>query len=131
MPRPVLPSGLALPRRGLFFLGLTGPAAAQPAGPGQRAAILDRLRFAAGVLCPSCDNDIEAEGINRPMRRVILAGSALDAAEAVIDLAEGRYRAALPSLRRARTALESLDESAAAQAIRRAIRIIEAMRTGA
>ncbi|MBS7791247.1 hypothetical protein KTR66_14685 [Roseococcus sp. SDR] len=107
---------------------MTMPAlAATPTAP------LEQLRFARDVLCPRCDNDIEAEGVNRPRRRAMLAQGALAEAEqgleAAISQGETAWRAVRPALRQARSALDAMDEPAAHRASRRAVRILEGVRT--
>jgi hypothetical protein len=112
-----------------LFAGLAAPAASQSS----RLNLPDRLRFARDVLCLRCGNDIEAEGVNRPMRRVLAALAVLDdverALEATIARGEWADRGVRPALRQARLALEAVDEATAQRALRRAVRIVEAMRT--
>jgi hypothetical protein len=89
------------------------------------------LRFALAVLCPRCSNDVEAEGVNRAMRRAILAGPALEAARDAVEVAgqAGGRRAAAAGrpIGRALQALESVDEQAAARQARRALRMLESL----
>ena len=91
----------------------------------------ERLRFALAVLCPRCVDDIEASGINHPMRRTLVARGALEAArdglEALQRRGDARRAAALRPVGRALEALEGLDEGVAAQQARRALRMIEAL----
>lgn len=102
--------------------------------PAWAATPMEQLRLARDVLCPRCDNDIEAEGVNRPVRRVMLALGALSEAERGLDaaIAQGAtaWRAARPALRQARSALDAMDEPAAHRALGRAVRILEGMRAG-
>jgi hypothetical protein len=103
--------------------------------PGRAAATVpvveERLRFALAVLCPRCVDDIEASGINHPMRRTLVARSALetvrDGLEAARRHGDTRRAAALRPVMRALVALESLDEAEAAWQARRALRMIESL----
>lgn len=133
MLRPVRPpSGLgAAARTVLIVLGLAllpNPASAG-ASPVVRAG--EQLRFALAVLCPRCANEMETTGVNRPMRRAIVAGTALEVArEALLVAVEAGSRrpaAALRPVGRALQALESLDEDAAARQARRALRMLESL----
>jgi hypothetical protein len=107
----------------LLAVLLAGPAIAQPADM-RRARIVDALDSARSFLCDDCENDIEAEGVNRPMRRVVLASAALANAEALmqeaLDEGRGGYGPAMVQLLSALTSLESLDEAAALAALRAA-----------
>jgi hypothetical protein len=103
-------------------------AAAQPAEREGLAAIAQALREATVFLCADCANDIEAEGVNRPMRRVVLAGGGVDRAS---DLARAAAAhgvplavAAMPAIEAARTALDELDEAGALAAIQRALLLL-------
>ncbi len=134
------PAGAARMRRGVLLAMLVAGAATTPLGPAPAsaetrelaAAIEDRLRFALAVLCPRCDNDIEAEGVNRPMRRAMVAGNALadarEGLEEAVRQGDPRHGAALAPVRRALQALESVDEDGAAREARRALRMVEALR---
>jgi len=116
-------------RRAFFLACLALPASAQAPAP----AMLAPPRFARDVLCPRCDNDIKAEGVNRAMRRVFAARGALEEAERALEAAlaqgESPYRAVRPAHRRVRAALEAVAEETAQQALRRAVRIVETIRT--
>ncbi len=107
------------------------PVAARPAASAPVARAEERLRFALAVLCPRCAGDIAAEGVNRPMRRAIIAGAALSAAhDALRDAVEAghaRHAAVLRPVGRAIQALQDLDEEAAARQARRALRMMEAL----
>ncbi len=89
------------------------------------------LRFALAVLCARCANDVEAEGVNRPMRRAIVAGPALEAARDAVEIAmqSGNHRPAAAGrpIARALQALESVDEAMAARQARRALRMLESL----
>lgn len=117
-------------RRALLGLLLASPAGAAP-DPGWRATMRDDLLRAAAFLCADCNNDIETEGVNRPMRRALLAAGTLtrvrDALEVATARGEARYAAVLGPVRRALLALEEMDERAALQAIRRATRILDSV----
>jgi hypothetical protein len=110
----------------LAWAGLA-PAVARQVAP-VSAAITEELRLAASFLCAHCRNDIEAEGVNRPMRRVMLAGPHVARAEdlALQAAAAGRGNSGtlLAVLRRARQALDELDEAAALRAIAAARRAL-------
>jgi hypothetical protein len=95
-----------------------GPAGAQSAAA-SRAVIARELAIAASFLCADCNNDIEAEGVNRPMRRVMLAGGGIArAAQAADDAPDGVADAAIRAgLARIRAALEEVDEGAALEQI--------------
>lgn len=119
---------LAAGMAALLLCLLPGPAAAG-ASPVTRAE--EQLRFAVAVLCPRCANDIEAEGVNRPMRRALMAAAALEAArDAVLVAVEAggpRPAAALRPIGHALRALESVDEDAAARQARRALRMLQSL----
>jgi hypothetical protein len=104
------------------------PAEAQPPPPDTLTALRHSLERGSHFLCADCDNDIEAEGVNRPMRRVLLAAGDLDRAEALAEeaAAEGALQAAavLVEIRAAREALDSLDEAEALVAIGRALLLL-------
>ena len=121
-PRLAVPASLAL----LGLLLLANPAAAG-ASPVTRAE--EQLRFALAVLCPRCADDMWVPGINRPMRRAIVAGAALEVARdslaVAVEAGSHRPAAALRPVGRALQALESLDEEAAARQARRALRMLE------
>jgi len=107
------------------------PVAAGPAASPAAARAEERIRFALAVLCPRCADDIEADGVNRPMRRAIVAGTALNAAhDALRDAVaagQARHAAAMRPVGRAIQALQDLDEEAAARQARRALRMMEAL----
>ncbi len=104
-----------IPRRALFGALLTGPACAvaQSASPSPRRLLEEARAF----LCARCSNDVEAEGVNRPMRRAMLAEGTLRQARAAVG---DRPRVTAP-IDRALAALESLDEAAAIRAINKAL----------
>lgn len=105
------------------------PAEAQPPPPGTVTALRHILLRGSAFLCADCDNDIEAEGVNRPMRRVLTAAGDLDRAAALAEeaAAEGAPQAAavLAEIRAAQGALESLDEAEALVAIGRALALLD------
>jgi hypothetical protein len=113
----------------LAWLALAAaPIRAQPAPPDTLTALRDSLSRAGYFLCADCHNDIEAEGVNRPMRRVMLAAGDLDRAESLAEdaAAEGAPHAiaVLVEIRAAREALESLDEAEVLVAIGRALLLL-------
>jgi len=81
------------------------------------AAVIDQLRFARAMLCGDCDNDLEAEGVNRPARRAMIGSDKLVAARAMLDAAPTQHGAATAQrhIGQALEALESLDEAAGDQ----------------
>jgi hypothetical protein len=113
---------------GWLALAVPPPAEAQPAPLDTLTALRHSLLRGSHFLCADCDNDIEAEGVNRPMRRVLIAAGDLDRAEGLAEeaAAEGALQAAavLVEIRAAREALESLDEAEALVAIGRALLLL-------
>lgn len=111
------------------MLAFAAPCAvlAQPAAD-RLAAIARALENGASFLCTDCDNDIEAEGVNRPMRRAMLAAADVERAEdlALEGAAAGASQAAmaLVEIRAAREALDGVDEAAALAAIHRALALL-------
>jgi hypothetical protein len=104
-------------------------ATAQPTERDCSGAIAQALHEATVFLCADCANDIEAEGVNRPMRRVMLASDgverALDLARTAAARGARQAVAAMPSIEAARAALDELDEAGALAAIARAIAILQ------
>ncbi len=102
------------------------------AAPQGMAEARDALGSARAMLCADCANDIEAEGVNRPMRRAYAALNWMARAEAALrPLAasgEAGAAAALVRVAQAREALESVDEGAAIIALEAASAAIAAGR---
>ena len=102
----------------VLALGAGGLLGAQAPAPGLAAA-REALESARAMLCGDCDNDIEAEGVNRPMRRAVAAENWMARAEEALEpfASSGQAVAARAAMARAREALESLDEGAAISAL--------------
>jgi hypothetical protein len=109
-------------------LAIPAPAKAQPVPLDTLTQLRHSLERGSHFLCADCDNDVEAEGVNRPMRRVMLAAGDLDRAESLAEdaAAEGAPQAfaVLVEIRAAREALDSLDEAEALVAIGRALLLL-------
>lgn len=111
-------------------LGLVAMLLAGAQGPAEGAAAArEALESAQAMLCAACDNDVDAEGVNRPMRRAVAAeGWMVRAEEALATSTAGGRAAALMAIARAREALEGLDEAAAISALEAAAAALAAPR---
>lgn len=136
----------AVRRRAVLAGGLAATvagrgAAAQPAGAAAPApadtrgaltpearAVIEQLRAARAILCPTCSDDIERSGVNHPARRSIFGGGSLERARDMIRAAPdlpGR----VPALRQVLHGIEALggqDEQGGAAAIDAAIVALQA-----
>lgn len=102
---------------------LASPALAQQ----RHAALAEALADARAALCPRCADDIEREGINRPMLRMMAGEARVDRAIARLeqsDLPPGWKRMLRARLDEARAAIIILNEDTGSYALLRAQRLL-------
>jgi hypothetical protein len=123
--------GVQAARRAGLALAAGWLLGAQSVPPGPDAA-REALAAARAMLCADCDNDIEAEGVNRPMRRAYAAlnwvARAEEALRPLAAAGDAGARGAMAGIAQAREALESVDEGAAIRALEAASAALTARR---
>jgi hypothetical protein len=93
--------------------------------------VIAQLRFARAMLCGTCNDDLERDGVNRPARRSMIGSDKLLTAREMLDATPG-LRGAAEARRQIDAAvglLEGWDESAAIRAIDAAIRALRRRRS--
>ncbi len=96
---------------------------------GVEVRIADDLSAARAFLCGDCDGGIDPDGVNRAMRRVMLAQAALARVRDSLAEADGpRLLPVAAQVAAALAALETLDECTALNAVRSAQAALRAAR---